>query len=300
GASFKENGVDKSATYVGGSDTYTLTGIEYQNVNSMTFVQTAFSGTIDVTLIMVDTATGLPTSTATGVTGNFTADVAVATATAGDDTLLYNSAHDSDGLAGSDSLIFRLDEGIDFTAVLDTALLNMEIIDLSTNGDHALANLTGTDASAMTDASDILRIHGEAGDSISLLDDASGVWLQTATGVVDGKTYDEYTSVAGTANGTLVKIEQGITVTHTRATGTAADDILVFDGTTDIDGLGGNDTLYLNSHALNIDFQALLDSKLQNLEKIDLAGGDHTLDKLALTDLQALTDANNDLKIDGD
>ncbi|MCP4994140.1 MAG: hypothetical protein GY934_10220, partial [Gammaproteobacteria bacterium] len=43
GASFKENGVDKSATYVGGSDTYTLTGIEYQNVNSMTFVQTAFS-----------------------------------------------------------------------------------------------------------------------------------------------------------------------------------------------------------------------------------------------------------------
>ncbi|MCP4127163.1 MAG: hypothetical protein GY753_08890, partial [Gammaproteobacteria bacterium] len=300
GASFKENGVEKSATYVGGSDTYTLTGIEYQNINSMTFMQTAFAGTVTVTLIMVDTATGLPTSTATGVTGNFTADVAVATATAGDDTLLYNSAHDSDGLAGSDSLIFRLDEGIDFTSVLDTALLNMEIIDLSTNGDHTLTNLTGTDASAMTDANDILRIHGEAGDSISLLDDASGVWLQTATGVVDGKTYDEYTSVAGSANGTLVKIEQGITVTHTRATGTAADDILVFDGTNDIDGMGGNDTLYLSSHALNIDFQALLDSKLHNLEKIDLAGGDHTLDKLALTDLQALTDTNNDLKIDGD
>ncbi len=300
GASFKENGVYKAAAYVGGSDTYTITGIESQNIDSMTFVQTAFTGIVAVTLIMVDTASGLPTSTATAVTDNFTADVSTATATTGDDTLLYNSAHDSDGLAGSDSLIFRLDEGIDFTAVANTALLNMEIIDLSKNGDHALTNLTGTDAEAMTDVNNILRIHGEAGDSISLLDDTSGIWLQTATGVVDGKTYDEYTNVGGPANGTLVKIEQGVTVTHTRATGTAADDILVFDGTTDIDGQGGYDTLYLNSHVLNIDFQALLDSKLQNLEKIDLAGGDHTLDKLSLTDLQAMTDANNDLKINGD
>ena len=73
------------------------------------------------------------------------------------------------------------------------------------------------------------------------------------------------------------------------------DDILLYDGSSAIDGLDGEDTVVIKADVVSVDF-----SQLANIETIDLGAGDHNLGTLTLNDVVNMTDADNDLSIVGD
>ena len=82
--------------------------------------------------------------------------------------------------------------------------------------------------------------------------------------------------------------------------GDKGDDTLIFDGLdTLIDGGIDIDTLLIASNQ-TIDFGVLANDKIQNIEKIDLTSASVTLTNLSLQDVVDMTDAKNDLQIDGD
>jgi hypothetical protein len=74
---------------------------------------------------------------------------------------------------------------------------------------------------------------------------------------------------------------------------------IVFDANKSaIDGGAGEDTLVLSGGGLDF---AALETKIQNIEKIDLGIADaNSLQNLTLADVVAITSSNNDLVIDGD
>lgn len=85
---------------------------------------------------------------------------------------------------------------------------------------------------------------------------------------------------------------------------TSGDNEFLYDGTA-LDGLAGEDTVKLRLGE-DIDFAAAGDSKLSNIEIIDLGGNDaaadydHTLSNLSLEDVKAMAGDGNVLTIDGD
>jgi Mg-chelatase subunit ChlD len=78
----------------------------------------------------------------------------------------------------------------------------------------------------------------------------------------------------------------------------SGDNTITFEATKSaIDGGAGEDTLILNGS--DIDFSTL-DTKIQNIEKIDMTTGDSALTNLTLQDVIDMTDSNNTLVIEGD
>ncbi|GEM_PF-6612967 len=68
----------------------------------------------------------------------------------------------------SDTLLLASGQGIDFATLANSVLKNIEVVDLSVNGNHALTNLSVQDVRDMTDGYNVLTIKGEAGDSVDL------------------------------------------------------------------------------------------------------------------------------------
>ncbi|NOR58011.1 MAG: hypothetical protein GQ474_05760, partial [Sulfurimonas sp.] len=205
-ASFKEAGVDAtSVVYDASNDTYTISNISYENVNSITFVQKAFTGDVDVTLQSRESSNG---DTSVVSTGSFTATVSAASATAGDDELLYYSGKDIDGLGGNDTLVMWPGQDINFNALGGDTFANIEKIDLGANGNHEISNLSLDDIMTITngDASNHhdLTIVGDNGDSIRDVEFDIGTndtqW--TETGDMTDKVF-EYSKNDGSASITL-------------------------------------------------------------------------------------------------
>jgi len=128
----------------------------------------------------------------------------------GNDTLIYDSADSvidgGENLTGNydnDTLLLQGNDSIDFSALANDVIKNIETIDLK-DGDHTLSNLSLQDVLDMTDSSNDLVIKGDSGDSVAL---TGGDWQQGATN--DG--YVEYTS--NTDPTVLLKVDEDVSVT---------------------------------------------------------------------------------------
>jgi len=119
----------------------------------------------------------------------------------GDDTITYDS-DDSiiDGGAGDDTLVLDTNTGIDFSALDNPDIQNIENIDLS--GDNSLTKLTLQDVIDMTDGTNkTLIIKGDSLDSVELKDTSiTDGWSKLdgsnniITQDIDGVTYEVYTN----------------------------------------------------------------------------------------------------------
>lgn len=121
-----------------------------------------------------------------------------------------------DGGDGSDTLVLVDGGNIDF-GVLNTAnnsITNIEIIDLSVQGDHNLQNISYQDIVDMTGGGNILTILGDsATDMVSV--DSTMSHTGTSTEIINGVTYDFdiYSSVSGIDPTVTLRVENVITDT---------------------------------------------------------------------------------------
>jgi len=184
-------------SYDAGTDTYTLYHIPVYDsspsnrfdVNNLYLVQSArYVPGVQVSAWTVESANG---AASTVSSGSFNLSIATYTPTTGNDTLLYDKEIDLAGswsynaLAGEDTLLLRLGEGIDFTSDRATlSIYNIETIDLTANGSHTIQNITYQDVLALTDFRHDLFILGDGGDTLRL--DGSNGWN---TPVVSGDYY---------------------------------------------------------------------------------------------------------------
>jgi len=119
-----------------------------------------------------------------------------------------------DGGEGLDTLTFSNEMEIDFGAISDN-ISNMEVIDLG-EGAQSITSLSLDDVLNMTDTDDILRIDGDASDSIDLNTtgkDAEWTLGDFKTDAETGATYQEVTSGEGDATVTL-EISTDINITE--------------------------------------------------------------------------------------
>ena len=115
---------------------------------------------------------------------------------AGDDTLVFdkNDTIIDGGLGGKDTLVLGSNDNIDFSALDNSIIKNIEIIDLNA-GSHSLTKLSLQDVIDMTDSTEkTLKIIGDAGDSVELTNTGTNSWSTTSTQTIDSVTYDVYTN----------------------------------------------------------------------------------------------------------
>jgi len=133
---------------------------------------------------------------------------------AGNDVIVYGGFNTKiDGGTGTDTLVLKMGTDIDFSA-LNTAndpIKNMEVIDLTINGNHTLTALSLSDVLDVTGKTSnaTLSILGDSADKVTV--DSTLSKTGTSTEVVNGAahTFDIY---AGATDPTvIVKIEQVIT-----------------------------------------------------------------------------------------
>ena len=79
--------------------------------------------------------------------------------------------------------------------------------------------------------------------------------------------------------------------------GKGADNIVFDEADTHIDGGAGDDTLLISNDVL--DFSALADGTIENVEKLDLNAADTQSVSLNLDDVLDMTDGNNILEVTG-
>ena len=207
GASFKVNGSginDANINYDSGQDIYTISGIGVNDINNLSFVQQAVTGNVDVTVQMVETNNlGAPS---VAVNGSFNLDIAAVGATTGNNTLFYKPGKDIDGLTGEDTLMLSKDAGINFSGLADN-IKNMEIVDLSANGNHAIANLSLANVLSLTDNDNDIKFLGDDRDSVSFAN--SDGWVKNPGTVTDaGKVFEVYTNTGDPS--VEVKVEENI------------------------------------------------------------------------------------------
>ncbi|MEC9487637.1 MAG: Ig-like domain-containing protein [Prosthecochloris sp.] len=189
-----------SVSYEAGTDTYTVSGIPADKINDVSFVQSAFEGSVDVTLYTVD---GSSDSSAAAVTGAFDVTVYEAIPSTGDDVLLYDGVADAggsrsyNGLAGDDVLQMRNNEDLDFNDSPDIG--NLEVLDMSNDTANEVRNLSPEDVLDITDSTNKLFIDADGDDSV--LGEPGSTWNQGPDQSIGGTTYEVYSAAVSTAGG---------------------------------------------------------------------------------------------------
>ncbi|MDD2780625.1 vWA domain-containing protein, partial [Sulfuricurvum sp.] len=114
-----------------------------------------------------------------------------------------------DGHAGMDTLILQSNANIDFSALANDVIKNIEVLDLAQNGNHNLTNLSYADVIDMTDSNNTLKILGDSTSDKVQLTQADG-WTNTGTVTESGHTFDIYMShgINATDPTVTVKVEQ--------------------------------------------------------------------------------------------
>ena len=185
-------------TYDAGSDSYTITGLTQDDIDTLAFRQAEEAltdqdtGTAGLQIgVSVTTVDGTDTSAPPAET-TVTVALFEQIPTPGDDTLLF-TGFGLDGLDGDDTVDIRADEdltGLDLSSVLS----NIETIDLGIAGANDITGLTAEDVEAITDGDNALTIAGTAEDSLQL----SGGWTDPGGGT--------YTALAGGSNAVTVTV----------------------------------------------------------------------------------------------
>ncbi|RLA58711.1 MAG: hypothetical protein DRQ78_11580 [Epsilonproteobacteria bacterium] len=129
---------------------------------------------------------------------------------AGDDTFIFD-AQDTliDGGAHIDTLNLLSGDNLDLSVLSNDVIQNMEVIDLTQNGDHTITGITAQDVLDMTDAGNTLTIMGDSADNVAL-EDGAGAWETTSTSTIDGHTYNVYHNSEDTSM--TLYVETAITV----------------------------------------------------------------------------------------
>ncbi len=125
----------------------------------------------------------------------------------GDDTIIFDIKDVIiDGGKGEDTL--QVADDIDFTRLGTDLIVDMEIIDLSGNGQQTIT-LDATSVQNMTDDKNTLLINGDTDDSNEDTVTISG-WTQgTDSETIGDTTYNVFTD---NTNSATIKVQQGITV----------------------------------------------------------------------------------------
>jgi hypothetical protein len=187
-AAFYTHGQLFATTYDAASDTYTLSGLSAEQVEGLGAIQSAGDYHLTVTGRTTD---GSDQSVLSSV--NLDVDVFGVLATTGDDTLLYDGGA-LDGLTGTDTVLLRYGENLDFSNGIQLA--NIERIDLTTTGNHTVESLSLNDVLDVTGGGKELTILGDSGDSVSLKNgaDANDQWAKTGSETTTEGTFDVYTN----------------------------------------------------------------------------------------------------------
>jgi VCBS repeat-containing protein len=162
---------------------------------------------------------------------------------AGNDTLLFDAGDALvDGGVGTDTLVIADTTLVDFTTIADNRFIGIEEIDLTGHGVQQL-KLAGTDVLAFSDTIDTLKVHGDAGDKLTL----SGNWVSAGTqpvGYNGGATqpYAKFTLTVGASIATVL-VDPAITLDIVYEGGLSNDTLTGGAGADVVDGGGGNDTL---------------------------------------------------------
>jgi hypothetical protein len=123
----------------------------------------------------------------------------------GDDVVEIADAafFDVNGGSGIDTLVLAgLDLDLDFTAIRNSRVSGIEIIDLRGHGDNGLM-LSKAEVLDLSDTSNTLLIRGDAGDVVNVTD--AGGWTQQANQEIELVTYHVFTRGAAT-----VLVELGV------------------------------------------------------------------------------------------
>ena len=203
-AAFYAGGSLLSASYDGGSDTYTLSGLTPAQVSGLGVIQKDGAFDLTITAQTMDSPGG---DLSAVVTANLHLDINPVVATTGDDRLLYDGGA-LNGLTGVDTIEFRLGENLDFSAS-PVKPTNIERFDLMPAGqNHSLGHLSVQDVLDMTGSGKSLTVLGDNGDSVSLKNTVGGTWSAGASQTVDGHHFDVYLNTQDPA--VRVLIEQQI------------------------------------------------------------------------------------------
>ena len=189
----------EGVSYDEAADTYTITGLSQDALETLGFVQAASALTdqdggtagtqVTVTAWTVESATGAASAP---VSDTMTVAVSPVLATTGSDSFIWDG-HAIDGKAGIDTVALRYGEDLGHDA-LANLLRNIEIIDLGAPGANSITGgLSIADVLQITGSSSgTLTIVGDAEDRVEL--SSASEWSTTGT-VTDGHV--TYTSTAG-------------------------------------------------------------------------------------------------------
>ncbi len=195
----------------------------------------------------------------------------------GSDWVLFDGADASvDGGSGIDKLAIRSSGGQIRWNQLSGTFKNFEELDLTGNGAQDLV-FTPNDLRVLTGAdAPLLKIHGGAGDKISL----SGNWVNAGTQPVsyEGGASKQYVKLTLTENGVVstLLLDPAITV-NIAYSGTAGNDTRIYDpADIAIDGAGGEDTLVFSTTTADNVVLDLTETayrpSVENIEIIDITG----------------------------
>ena len=190
----------QNVSYDSATDTYTIAEIANADINNITFVTAKSATNVEITAQKFESGTavdngGVHDVSGVIVTGHFDVNVTPVTATAGDDTLFFsNQTTAIDGLAGYDTVVLQKDITLDFSILDNIEEINLTSrqLDLTSNGDSTLSNITLNNIIEITDADNDIVIKGDNGDTITLKSENGNVW-STASNTNDGQA-DIYTN----------------------------------------------------------------------------------------------------------
>lgn len=181
-----------------GSGKYVISGLTQAELDSLKFVHGVTSGKQEINISAhtyeIDTSGNQVGANSTVSTGKMDINISPAIATSGSDLFLW-AGQAINGLGGEDTVQLRF--GDDLGSTDFGKLKNIEVIDMQgqSSGANSITSLTVADVFNMTDGNNLLKVLGDAEDTISL----SG-WGSSARGT-DTTTY------TATYSGETVKLE---------------------------------------------------------------------------------------------
>ena len=191
---------------------WTLSNIATDQINNLEIRYHEYSDTVNVSAKTVDGMDVLSPA----ITDSFNMNIA-GTATTGifANTILTDGNFAINTGTGEDTIV--LTEGVNLDTINYDNLDNIEIIDLSVNGDHTLANLKLSDIVSMTDVDNELTILGDSGDTVGINNDLTmgteaGEWnLDTVdNGSNTTYTYSEHDGAGGFSDSITLTVDDQI------------------------------------------------------------------------------------------